>query len=405
MNLKITILIALLIISAITSVWWLSTRDSISTTNKLSISREQITPTPSPKPLLKYAIPNLKLLQNEPKQPIQIKKIITSDLENNLYTLLFSYQSQDKTISGALTLQLPPTPNTTTDTTTDTTTSPSNNPPSTLPIIIMLRGYVPLEIYSPGMGTKSAAAALAKQGYTTLAPDFLGFGESDPEPSDTWEARFIKPLNVIDLLNTLKRFPQLDLSTFPELPVKTLTLDPDRIGIWAHSNGGQIAVGTLEALEEPIPTTLWAPVLAPFPYSILYFSDEYADEGKETRKYISMFEENYDVFDFSLTQHLDRLHGPIQIHHGGRDDSALLSWSEEFLDKVDLENQRRQAEGTQSADLADAPDTTNTNNQIEPIKIIFYRYPNADHNLQPNWEQAMQRDVEFFGQFLNFSKN
>jgi hypothetical protein len=318
MNLKIVFITTLLILSTIGTIWWFSTDKAQNPTRKLSITREELTPTPTPLPLLKYAIPQLKTLQSQPQQALQVKKIITQDLESNLYTFPISYQSQGKTISGALTLKLE-SANPVTSNPIPESTLPT---PTALPIIVMLRGYVPLEIYSPGVGTKNAATAFANQGYLTIAPDFLGFGESDKEPIDTWEARFLKPLNIMDLLATLQKFPTIDLSAFPELPVTTITLDPQKIGIWAHSNGGQIAITTLEALAEPIPTTLWAPVLAPFPYSILYFSDEYEDEGKETRKYLSQFEENYDVFDFSLTQHLDRLQGPLQNHHGGRDESA-----------------------------------------------------------------------------------
>lgn len=339
-----------------------------------------ITPSPTPLPLLKYAIPQLKDLQSEIKQPIQIKKIISRDQENRLYTLLFTYQSQGKTISGALNMQVD-----------------QNNPAGKKPVILMLRGYAPLEIYYSGMGTKNAAAALAQEGYLTLAPDFLGYGESDPEFSDTWEARFIKPLNVIDLLVSLETFPELDLSSLPEAPVQKIAIEPTRIGLWAHSNGGQIAITTLEALGKNLPTTLWAPVLAPFPYSILYFSDEYADEGKETRKYVALFEENYDVFDFSLTQHLDRLQGPIQIHHGGRDDSALISWTEEFLAKVNLENERRK---NLKKDAKSASPSAVLEDNLNEIQIDFYRYLSADHNLQPNWQQAMNRDLEFFGMHL-----
>jgi len=339
-----------------------------------------ITPSPTPLPLLKYAIPQLKDLQSEIKQPIQIKKIISRDQENRLYTLLFTYQSQGKTISGALNVQID-----------------QNNPGAKKPVILMLRGYAPLEIYYSGMGTKNAATALAQQGYLTLAPDFLNYGESDPEPSDTWEARFIKPLNVIDLLFSLETFPELDLSSLPEAPVKKIAIEPTRIGLWAHSNGGQIAITTLEALGKNLPTTLWAPVLAPFPYSILYFSDEYADEGKETRKYVALFEENYDVFDFSLTQHLNRLQGPIKIHHGGRDDSALISWTEEFLAKVDLENERRK---NLQKDAKSASPSAALEDNLNEIQIDFYRYLSADHNLQPNWQQAMNRDLEFFEMHL-----
>jgi uncharacterized protein len=336
-------------------------------------------------PLLAYTIPNLANQEFVAEAPLRVEKLIAQDEIKHLYTLLFTYQSQGKTISGALNVKIDP-----------------NNPVIKKPVIIMLRGYAPSEIYYSGMGTKNAALALAEAGYLTLAPDFLGYGESDPEPSDTWEARFIKPLNVIDLLTSLEAFPELDLSTLPDAPVQKITLDPTQIGLWAHSNGGQIALTTLEILGRNLPTTLWAPVLAPFPYSILYFSDEYADEGKETRKYVALFEEDYDVFDFSLTRHLDRLKGPMQIHHGGRDDSALLSWTEEFLTKVELENERRE---DLQKDAESASQSATQEDNLEEIQINFYRYSNADHNLQPNWQQVMQRDLEFFGNYLLAKKS
>jgi fermentation-respiration switch protein FrsA (DUF1100 family) len=234
-----------------------------------------------------------------------------------------------------------------------------------------------------------------------LAPDFLGFGESDIEPNDTWEARFIKVVNTIDLIKTVQAFPKIDLSQIADLSIKKVNIDINKIGIWGHSNGGQIAISTLEVLGSNLPTTLWAPVLAPFPYSILYFSDEYEDEGKETRKYVSLFEDDYDVFDFSLTKHLDKLNGPIQIQHGTADDSALISWTEEFLAKVDLENELRATTSAQNADASQSAEEVKEEVKKEAINIDFYKYPGANHNLQPNWNQAIQKDLSFFEKYLN----
>lgn len=338
-------------------------------------------PTPTEAPLQKYAIPRLaervatEASTVNDNQPLQITRLLQQDPETKLYTLLFTYHSRGQQISGALTIQLDP-----------ATTSSS----TTLPIIIMLRGFAPQEGYYSGMGSKNAAAVFAQQGYATLAPDFLGYGDSDPDLEDSWEARFVKPLQVVDLLRTLAQHPQLDLSQLADPPTPSIQLDSSRLGIWAHSNGGQIAVTTLQILGHNLPTTLWAPVLAPFPYSILYFTDENADEGKAARKWLSMFETDYDVFDFSLTQHLDRLQGPLQIHHGERDDAALASWSREFVDKVKVENQRR-AQLTE----ADPP---------AAIEVSLHLYPNANHNLQPNWQQAIERDVIFFDKWVKNQK-
>lgn len=322
-------------------------------------------------PLLKYSIENLSKLESSIDEPIKVKEIISVDAEKQLYVLLFTYQSQDKNISGALNIKI-----------TD------QNSTEKMPVILMLRGYVASDGYYSGEGTKNAAAVFAENDYLTLAPDFLGYGSSDSEPNDTWEARFIKPLNVIDLIKTIEKFPEIDLSSITDSPIKKVNLDASKIGLWGHSNGGQIAVSTLEALGSNLPTTLWAPVLAPFPYSILYFTDENADEGKESRAYVSQFETDYDVFDFSLTKHLDRLYGPIQIQHGTNDDSALISWTEEFLAKIDLENERREANESVNA--------VNPNAAQTAIEIAFYKYQGANHNLQPNWDEAVQKDLAFF---------
>jgi hypothetical protein len=68
------------------------------------------------------------------------------------------------------------------------------------PVVVMLRGYVDKEIYETGVGTRKVAAVLAQNGFMTLAPDFLGYGESDPESNDILEARFEKIVTASYLL-------------------------------------------------------------------------------------------------------------------------------------------------------------------------------------------------------------
>jgi uncharacterized protein len=324
---------------------------------------------PSPLPLAKYEITNLTNLVPEPTQPIKILRPLASTEKFESY--VFSYVTQDASISGQLNL-------------------PKNLQDDT-PVIIMLRGYVPLEIFETGVGTRNAAAQLAEAGYVTIAPDFLGYGESSPDLSDSWEGRFIKPVNVLDLHQTIKKYG------IPS-PEGGLYI-PGPQGIWAHSNGGQIALAVLEALEEPLPTSLWAPVTAPFPYSILFFTDELADEGKESRAWLAMFEEDYDVFDFSITQHLERVTGPIQIQHGTEDEAALYVWSIEFADKVKAVNQRRQTE-LKALATASATTATASATPLPPIDLKLITLPGADHNLQPSWNTAVQNDLIFFNTWL-----
>jgi pimeloyl-ACP methyl ester carboxylesterase len=345
------------------------------------------------RPLLAYSIPLLAekyQTGNYQKTTTKIKVLSClncdeKDSEIRQYQIL--YESQGQQLSATLTIAQ------------ELLNDPNKN--QNLPLILMVRGYVPAENYFPGNGTAHAAAVFAQAGFVTIAPDFLGYGASDPESTDPWLNRFIKPLNVIDLLLAIRqektfllpsnnsstsdsasqsstKITQQQLTAENEYKNYSISINPEKIAFWGHSNGGQITVSVLEILGEKIPTSLWAPVLAPFPYSILYFSDEEADEGKQSRQFIANFEKDYDVFDFSLTQHLDLLQADLQVQHGSNDDSALLSWSQEFASKITAENKRRQAEN------------------IEPLQFTLIPYAGADHNLNGAWNSAVQQDLTFY---------
>lgn len=325
-------------------------------------------------PLLSYTIPQLQNRTYE-TSPIKLEKVI--EKEDGYVSYIFSYVTLDRKMTGQINIP-------------DSLTA---SPLQKRPAVVMLRGYVPAEVYETGVGTKNVAAALAQQGYITVAPDFFGYGLSDPEPEDSWITRFEKPITVVELLLSLEKYgvPQ-------NMEQQASQLKVDSIGMWAHSNGGQIALTALEILKQPIPTSLWAPVTAPFPYSILYFSDELADEGKEQRKWISLFEEKYNAFDFSLTQHLESLTGPIQIQHGDADDAALIYWSQEFADKITIENEQRV--NLQKQSTATPSSLLDMTQVLPPVELTLITHSGADHNMVPKWDVAVRNDLSFFAKHL-----
>lgn len=308
-----------------------------------------------------YSIEDLKKYEYETSK-IHIDEVLSKEPEFTQYS--FHYTTRGRHMSGTL-----------------------NVPTGTKQgIVLMMRGYVPDTIYSPGVGTKNAAAYYARSGLVTIAPDFFGYGSSDPEPEDTWIARFEKPITVIELYKSLQ---ESDFSSITEGDTLDTTSQPLPIGFWGHSNGGQIALSVLEILSEPIPTTLWAPVTAPFPYSILHFSDEAEDEGRSMRLWVNQLEKHHDLRDFSITSHLRYMAGPFILHHGTADEAAPKIWSDEFVQKVENENVRRE-ELRKSPTL---PEELPLGNEIE---FRYYEYLGADHNLQPNWDKVVERDVVFF---------
>lgn len=238
------------------------------------------------------------------------------------------------------------------------------------PVIVMIRGYVDLEIYQTGMGTQHGGEVLAQNGFITLAPDFLGHGESDMPFGSSLEERFLTYSTVLTLITSIKNLNQvLEKNNYQNIKV-----DPEKIGIWGHSNGGQIALSVLEISGGNYPTVLWAPVSKPFPYSILYYTDEFDDNGRALRKVVAEFETDYDSEKYSLAKYLSWIKAPIQLHQGGVDEAVPLRWS----------------------------DTFNQALEKEKINVEYFTYPGEDHNFSNgSWAAVMQRTVEFYKEKLN----
>ena len=236
-----------------------------------------------------------------------------------------------------------------------------------LGVVVMARGYVEKEGYRTGIGTHNAAKYFSERGYTTYAPDFSGYGESDPEDESALGARLVKPVEILDLIASVQATTKLP------------------IYLWGHSNGGQIMISVAEILgkrelslqgqslsaqagSQVKGVTLWAPVSKPFPYNILYYTDDASDSGKWLRGQISEFEETYDVFNYSIDRYLDWINIPLQIHQGSADEAVPKVWSDNL-----------------SKTLKGKEKTVN-----------YFVYPGADHNMKPGWDSVVTRDLEFF---------
>lgn len=286
----------------------------------------------------------------KPYEDFSLLKLATSENHPSKIEVVgdkFYYTSQGKKVSGAINI-------------------PTGIPPKGgFPVVVMLRGYVEKEVYTTGTGTKHAAEYYAGRGYVTLAPDFLGYGESDLEDENAIGARLARPVTVLDLLASLNSLE---------------FVNDEAVFLWGHSNGGQIAISVAEILGKRaedetridpyrvLGATLWAPVSKPFPYSILYYTDEALDQGKWLRSQVAEFEKLYDVYDFSIDRYLDWINVPIQIHQGTEDEAVPKRWSDELANKL----------------------------KEKEKDVSYFVYPGADHNFQPTWSTVVSRDNQFF---------
>jgi len=298
--------------------------------------------------LAKYNFENLKKRENKKSEIKKVGKTLVvdearkelvkrGDLKGKSFdfeTWAITFESNGKKISGMMNL-------------------PKGYKSKKSPVIIMIRGFAESEGYFIGSGSWKAADELARNGVVTVSLDFLGFGLSDQESKDILEARFEKPESVLDLIESVKN---LDF------------VDPEKVGIWAHSNGGQIAISVLEVTGKNYPTVLWAPMTNPFPKSVLETIDEDSDSGRIVKNKIEEFEKNYDSKLYSIDNFYDWIEAPILIHQGTADEWCKVEWQKDLQNKL---------------------------KKIGKDVILDIRSGN-DHNLKQSWDEVIKMDINFF---------
>ncbi|MCX6727026.1 MAG: prolyl oligopeptidase family serine peptidase [Candidatus Shapirobacteria bacterium] len=217
------------------------------------------------------------------------------------------------------------------------------------PVIIMIRGYAEKAGYYPGSGSWAVADKLAEAGYATISVDFLGFADSDPESTDVLEARFEKVESVLDLIESIKLLPWVD---------------KNRIGIWAHSNGGQITLSVLEVTGGKYLTVLWAPMTQKFPDSVL----STIDEGSPVKQVMADFEKHYDARRYAFENYYPWIKASMLIQQGTADDQVKVDWQQSVV--------------------------TGLKSLGKEIELVIYQ--GDDHNLKKNWEKAVEKDLEYY---------
>ncbi len=292
------------------------------------------------KPLLKYTYQNLRHYQPVTSDITIGREVRSGD---GFISYMFFFRSSGKKVSGLL-----------------------NTPDKqgTYPVMFMIRGFVDPSQYYSGEGTQHGAEYFAQHGFVTVAPDFLGYGESDKASQNPFEDRFQTYTTVMDLLASLKNLDR----GFEQKGISEIKTDSQHIGIWAHSNGGQIALSVAEMTGFAYPMILWAPVSKPFPYSILYYTDEFDDKGKALRKALATFESLYNAENYSLTNYLSWIQAPVQLNQGDADEEVPIQWSNELY------------------------------SQLKKLgkDISYNTYPGENHNFQNgSWTKAMENGLAF----------
>lgn len=271
----------------------------------------------------------------------------------NYHQYIASYISDGLKINGLLTVPI------------------GNKPEKGWPVIIFNHGYIPPTQYRSTQRYVAYVASFAKVGYIVFKPDFRGNGFSEGQP----EGAYYSPAYTTDSLNALA-----SLKKYPEA-------NPNKIGMWGHSMGGNVTLRSLVVRPNDIKAAvIWGGVVGtyddlmnnwqrrvtyqPPPNELALRNRRRAEliqkygTPKDNPKFWNSVDPNFFLTDISA---------PVQLHAGSSDEEVPWDFSKGLYER--LQKTGKTAE--------------------------FYTYEGADHNISaPSFNIAMQRSIDFFDKYL-----
>lgn len=288
--------------------------------------------------------------QSYPGSEIQIEQTLPDG--SNYQQYIASYQSEGLKIYGLLTVPQ------------------GTKPKSGWPVIIFNHGYIPPEEYRTTERYQAYVDAFARNGYIVFKPDFRGHGNSEGQPTGT----YYSPGYTIDVLNaasTLKKFKDAD---------------PERIGMWGHSMGGNLTLRSLVISRDIKAAVIWAGVVGSYEDLLERWRRrmpwmpsirEQSSMRPSRQKFIEMYgtpRENPQFWNsIDPIKFVSDIAAPIQLHHGTNDLSVPIEFSQNLAKLI----------------------------QDQGKVVEFYEYAGGDHNLSgSHFALAAKRSVEFFDKYL-----
>jgi len=223
------------------------------------------------------------------------------------------------------------------------------------PIVIISHGAQAPNGYSTIEYMRAQTDYFASQGFLVLKPDYRGYGDSASREGGWARIGFF----AVDVLHLLAAIPSIREA------------DPRNIFLYGQGMGGDVALRVLEATDRVRAAALCAPVAAPMPLGLVYYT-RIRREASEARIRTQYGEA--ELPKLSTVDNLAFLRAPLSIHHGTADTLVPYEWS------VDLDERLGNA----------------------GLPHRFYSYDGEDHNLsREGFYLALARDELFFREHLN----
>lgn len=340
-----------------------STAATVETSRPVVLSLAALTPELAPPikptvpipPTPAFAIGNELTIDALLKRPIEGSPIaIEQQLEDgaNYARYIASYLSEGNKIYGLLTV-------------------PFGDPPEGgFKAIVFNHGYIPPDRYQTTERYVAYVDALARAGFVVFKIDMRGFGNSEGAPTGT----YFSPAYTIDAIAALKSLQTLDY------------VDPEGIGMWGHSMSGNLVLRAM--LVEPAikAGVIWAGAVYSYDDFARYSIEDpsynpSAAVSSASRRVGQQIREAYGPPDtsvpfwkaVSLTEHIDLLQAPLQLHHALDDGVVDVGYSDDLAAVLNAAGKVYE----------------------------YYQHESGGHNIaSPAFNDAMRQTIEFFQQNL-----
>lgn len=168
------------------------------------------------------------------------------------------------------------------------------------PVVVLNHGFTLPVQYESGDGTRALAAELSPRGFITLASDYRGLGGSEDDSRLNTGARLDFAIDVLNLV-----------AAIPSLP----DAKHERVGMWGHSLGCDLALRAAEVDARVQPVGMWAPLSAWAEDLVDYYRLPTLSSSENLR------------YHLSPGNFLKYLAGPVTIHQGSADLAVKPDWA------------------------------------------------------------------------------
>ena len=235
------------------------------------------------------------------------------------------------------------------------------------PAIVFNHGYIQPAQYQTTEKYVAYMDGFARNGYVVFKSDFRGHGNSEGQATGAYGSNGYT-IDVLNAVSSIKKYP---------------LVNPNKIGMWGHSMGGQITLRNMVVSGDIKAGVIWAGVVASYPDLLNNWRRSNSSPPplpSGARRWRQQLTEQFGTPDqnpafwasISANSFLSEISGPVQLNHGTSDPSVPFEFSQKLADQL-----------------------KSVGKEVE-----LYMYEGDDHNLSKNFSTAIQRSVEFFDKYL-----